>query len=146
MARRTTPERRRSEACRLEARAIEVRRQGYAAHNDRDTTSLAVPVPMDPAPLAALVVSHNGGAVSDDEHESLLVTLRNTAGWLRGPAYRKRSAFSIGDRPTTLPITPKDQEDGRIRVPSSVKPLLPTDHCETILRLRGTTLRARWNA
>ncbi|MGH2947555.1 MAG: hypothetical protein ACRDPC_15100 [Solirubrobacteraceae bacterium] len=130
----------------LEARAIEVRRRGYAAHTDGDTTSLAVPVPMNPAPLAALVVSHHARVVSDDEHDSLLATLRSTAGWLHGPDYQQGSAFSNGARPTALPITAKDQEDGRIRLPSSVKPMLPADRCETILRLRGTTLRARWNA
>lgn len=130
----------------LEERVIEVRRSGYAAHTDGDTTSLAVPVPMNPAPLAALVVSHEAQAMRDDEHESLLATLRTTAGWLRGPEYEHGSALSNGDRPTTLPITAKDQEDGRIRLPNSVKPMLPADGCETILRLRGTTLRARWNA
>jgi DNA-binding IclR family transcriptional regulator len=130
----------------LEARAIEVRRRGYAAHTDGDTTSLAVPVPMHPAPLAALVVSHHAKAVSDDEHEALLGTLRSTAGWLRGPDYQHRSAPSNGDHSTTLPITATDQDDGRIRLPNAVKPMLPADRCETILRLRGTTLRARWNA
>lgn len=43
----------------LEERAIEVRGGGYAAQTDGDTTLLAVPVPMNPAPLAALVVSHH---------------------------------------------------------------------------------------
>jgi DNA-binding IclR family transcriptional regulator len=129
-----------------EARAIEVRRRGYAAHTDGDITSLAVPVPMNPTPLAALVVSHDAQAVRDDEHESLLATLRTTAGSLRGPDDQHGSPPSNGDHPTNLPITATDQEDGRIRLPNSVKPMLPADRCETILRFRGTTLRARWNA
>jgi hypothetical protein len=41
----------------LEVRAVEVRRDGYAANAHGDVTSLAVPVPMKPAPLAALVLS-----------------------------------------------------------------------------------------
>jgi DNA-binding IclR family transcriptional regulator len=41
----------------LEARASQVRHQGYALHNQGYTRSLAVPVPMVPTPLAALVVA-----------------------------------------------------------------------------------------
>jgi hypothetical protein len=31
-------------------------------------------------------------------------------------------------------------------VPNTAKRMFPTDRADTIIRLRGTTLRARWNA
>jgi DNA-binding IclR family transcriptional regulator len=63
----------------LEARAAEVRRDGYAVNAQGNTTSLAVPVPMDPAPLAALVLSSDMGALRDNGHEALLTVLLEAA-------------------------------------------------------------------
>lgn len=63
----------------LEARAAEVRRDGYAVSTKSNMTSLAVPVPTDPAPLAALVLSSDMGAVGDDGHKVLLTVLRDAA-------------------------------------------------------------------
>jgi DNA-binding IclR family transcriptional regulator len=61
-----------------EARAAEIRRTGYAIDTDGNTTTLAAPVPMHPAPLAALVLS-SPAAVSDHDREAVLTELRNTA-------------------------------------------------------------------
>ena len=62
-----------------EARAAEVRRDGYAVDAQGSMTSLAVPVPMDPAPLAALVLSSPTPVLDDDGREGVLAVLRNTA-------------------------------------------------------------------
>ena len=61
-----------------EARAAEVRRDGYAVDTHRNTTTLAVQIPMHPAPLAALVLS-SPSAVGDHGREAILAVLRNTA-------------------------------------------------------------------
>jgi DNA-binding IclR family transcriptional regulator len=61
-----------------ETRAAEVRRDGYAVDTQGNTTTLAVPVPMHPAPLAALVLS-SPAAVGDHSREAVLAVLRNTA-------------------------------------------------------------------
>ena len=61
-----------------EARAAEVRRDGYAVDTQGNMTSLAVPVPMHPAPLAALVLS-SPAAVGDHSREAVLAVLRNAA-------------------------------------------------------------------
>ena len=63
----------------LEGRAAEVRRDGYAANAHGDVMSLAVPVSMHPAPLAALVVSSRTGALGDNGREALLTVLRDAA-------------------------------------------------------------------
>ena len=62
-----------------EARAAEVRRDGYAVDAQDDMTSLAVQVPMKPAPLAALVLSSAMPALGDDGREGVLAVLRNAA-------------------------------------------------------------------
>ena len=62
-----------------EARAAEVRRDGYAVDAQGGMTSLAVPVPMDPAPLAALVLSSTMPVLDDDGREGFLAVLRNAA-------------------------------------------------------------------
>ena len=62
-----------------EARAAEVRRKGYAVDGEGSMTSLAIPVPLDPAPLAALVLSSPRPALDDDGRERLLDVLRNAA-------------------------------------------------------------------
>jgi DNA-binding IclR family transcriptional regulator len=63
----------------LEARAAEVRRDGYALNAQGNVTSLAVPVPMDPAPLAALILSSHTRALGDNGREALLTVLRDAA-------------------------------------------------------------------
>ena len=63
----------------LEARAAEVRRDGYAVDTQGSMTSLAVPVPMDPAPLAALVLSSDTRPLSDNGSKALLTVLRDAA-------------------------------------------------------------------
>ena len=70
----------------LEARAAKVRRDGYAANAQGDVMSLAVPVPMDPAPLAALVLSSHTGALCDNGREALLTVLRDAADRLNDAA------------------------------------------------------------
>jgi DNA-binding IclR family transcriptional regulator len=62
-----------------EARAAEGRRDGYAVDTRGNMTSLAVPVPMHPAPLAALVISSAIPALGDDGHKGVLAVLRNAA-------------------------------------------------------------------
>ena len=54
-------------------------------------TSLAVPVPMDPAPLAALVLSSDMRALRDDDREALLTVLREAAGQLNDSQSSTRS-------------------------------------------------------
>ncbi|MGH2945354.1 MAG: IclR family transcriptional regulator [Solirubrobacteraceae bacterium] len=130
----------------LEARASEVRRDGFAVQAQGDITSLAVPVPMVPTPLAALVLSSHTHALSDDDREALLTALRRTAARLSDPYHWRRRAPSTGESPTTLPITAKDRDAGWIRVPNCAKRILPADRAEMLIRLRGTILRARWNA
>jgi DNA-binding IclR family transcriptional regulator len=75
----------------LEARAAEVRRDGYAVNTQDDATSLAVPVPMEPAPLAALVVSSDTHGLSDHDHEALVTVLRDTAAQLNDAQSRPQS-------------------------------------------------------
>lgn len=70
----------------LEARATELRHHGYALHDHGDTTSLAVPVPMVPTPLAALVLAGPASTLSGDEREALLTVLRRAAARL-GDSY-----------------------------------------------------------
>jgi DNA-binding IclR family transcriptional regulator len=130
----------------LEPQATEVRRHGYAIHEQGDTRSLAVPVPMVPTPLAALVLSGPTRALSGDEREALLPVLRRAAARLRDSHHWRRGAPSTRETPTTLPVTAKDRDAGWIRVPNTAKRILPADRADTIIRLRGTTLRARWNA
>ncbi|HEX7298882.1 MAG TPA: hypothetical protein VF257_07725 [Solirubrobacteraceae bacterium] len=67
----------------LEARAAEVRRHGYAVNTQGNATTLAVPVPMEPAPLAALVVSFEALALGEDDRDALLTVLRDTAEQLK---------------------------------------------------------------
>jgi DNA-binding IclR family transcriptional regulator len=62
-----------------ETRAAEVRRDGYAIDTQGNMTSLAVPVPLDPAPLAALVLSSPTPALGDDGREGVLAVLRDAA-------------------------------------------------------------------
>ena len=62
-----------------EARAAEVRRDGYAVDAQGNMTSLAVQVPMEPVPLAALVLSSVTPAMGDAGREGVLAVLRNTA-------------------------------------------------------------------
>jgi DNA-binding IclR family transcriptional regulator len=61
-----------------EARGAEIRRNGHAVDTHADTTTLAVPVPKHPAPIAALVLS-SPTAVRDQSREAALAELRNTA-------------------------------------------------------------------
>jgi DNA-binding IclR family transcriptional regulator len=63
----------------LEARATEVRNNGYAVQAQGNITSLAVPVPMLPAPLAALVLSCQARALSHPDREALVNALRRGA-------------------------------------------------------------------
>jgi DNA-binding IclR family transcriptional regulator len=63
----------------LEARATEVRHHGYALNDQGETRSIAVPVPMIPTPLAALVLGGPTGALDGDEREALLTVLRRAA-------------------------------------------------------------------
>jgi hypothetical protein len=70
----------------LEARATEVRHHGYAVHDQGATTSLAVPVPMVPTPLAALVLTGRTNALSGDGRWALLTALRRAAARL-GDSY-----------------------------------------------------------
>lgn len=44
--------------------------------------------------------------------------------------------------PSTLRITAKDIDAGWIRIPNSAKRLLAADRADTVIRLRGATLRA----
>jgi DNA-binding IclR family transcriptional regulator len=74
----------------LEARATEVRHHGYAVQAQGDITSLAVPVPMLPAPLAALVLSCQTRALSDTDREALLTALQRTAARLGDSHYGRR--------------------------------------------------------
>jgi DNA-binding IclR family transcriptional regulator len=78
----------------LEARAAEVRRDGYAVDAQGDVTSLAVPVPLDPAPLAALVLCSHTRALSDDGRQALLTVLHDAAGQINDahPSTRSRRA------------------------------------------------------
>lgn len=63
----------------LEARAADVRTNGYAVNALGDVVSLAVPVPMIPTPLAALVLSCHARVLSHDGREALLAVLRDAA-------------------------------------------------------------------
>jgi DNA-binding IclR family transcriptional regulator len=63
----------------LEARAAQVRRDSYAVDAHNNVTSLAVPVPIQPAPLAALVLSSESRAPSDDSRQALVAVLHDTA-------------------------------------------------------------------
>jgi len=130
----------------LEARATEVRHYGYAVQAQGDITSLAVPVPMIPTPLAALVLSGHTRALSDDDREALLTALRRGAARLGDSYHWRRRSPSTRETPTTLPITAKDRDAGWIRVPNTAKRVFPADPADTVIRLRSTTLRARWNA
>jgi DNA-binding IclR family transcriptional regulator len=69
----------------LEAGATEVRHCGYAVQARGDTTSLAVPVPVVPAPLAALVLLCQTRALNDGDREALLTALRRAAARLGDP-------------------------------------------------------------
>jgi DNA-binding IclR family transcriptional regulator len=73
----------------LEAHAAEVRRAGYAVNTQDNATSLAVPVPMQPAPLAALVLSSDTYGVSDNDREALITALRDTAAQLSDAQSRR---------------------------------------------------------
>jgi len=130
----------------LEARASEVRRDGHAVQAHGDITSLAVPVPMVPTPLAALVLSGHTRALSDADREALLTALRRSAARLGDSYHWRRRSPSTREMPTTLPITAKDRQAGWIRVPNTAKRVFPPDTADTVIRLRGTTLRAQWNA
>ena len=46
------------------------------------------------------------------------------------------------EEPPTLRITAKDIDAGWIRIPSSAKRILAADRADTIILLRGMTLRA----
>jgi len=130
----------------FEALATAVREQGYALHDQDDTASLAVPVPMVPTPLAAVVLAGPPSALIGDDSGAALAVLRDAAARL-GDSYhwRARSPWTR-EIPTTLRITAKDRDAGLIRVPNSAKRMFPADRADMIIRLRDTTLRARWNA
>jgi DNA-binding IclR family transcriptional regulator len=63
----------------LEARSAEVRGDGYAVNVHGDVTSLAVPVPMEPAPLAALVLSSHARGLTGHGRQGLVTVLRDAA-------------------------------------------------------------------
>jgi DNA-binding IclR family transcriptional regulator len=130
----------------LETIATNVRHQGYALHDQGETRSLAVPVPMVPTPLAALVLAGPASALTSDKRKVALAALRDAAARL-GDSYhwRRHSPLTV-QTPSTLRITAKDRDAGLIRVPNYAKHILPADRADTIIRLRGATLRARWNA
>jgi DNA-binding IclR family transcriptional regulator len=69
----------------FEARAAEIRRDGYALDSQDNVTSLAVPVPMDPAPLASLVLCSDTHTLGDDDLDALLTALRGAAEQLDDP-------------------------------------------------------------
>jgi DNA-binding IclR family transcriptional regulator len=73
----------------LDAPAVEVRQDGYALHNQGRTTSLAVPVPMIPTPLATLVLAGPTSALVDDDRQATLAVLRDGAARL-GDSYHWR--------------------------------------------------------
>jgi DNA-binding IclR family transcriptional regulator len=131
----------------LEARAAEVRDHGHAVHHDQHhAMSLAVPVPMVPAPLAALVLTCPATALSDDERERLLTVLLDEAARLGDPYHWRRRSPSPRETASTLRVTANDLDAGCIRLPNAAKQMLPPGRAETTINLRGTILRARWNA
>jgi DNA-binding IclR family transcriptional regulator len=130
----------------LEARASEVRYHGYAVHDQGDTTSLAVPMPMVPTPLGALVLMGPASALSADEREAHLTVLRGAAARLGDSYLWRRPSSSTRETPSTLRITAPDRDAGWIRVPNAAKRMFPAGRADTIIRLRGTSVRARWNA
>jgi hypothetical protein len=69
--------------------------------------SLAVPVPIVPTPLAALVLSSHTSPLSDDDREALLTALRHAAARLGDYHHWRRGSPSTREGPTTLPITAK---------------------------------------
>jgi DNA-binding IclR family transcriptional regulator len=130
----------------LEARGAEVRHRGYAVHDQHDAMSLAVPVPMVPTPLAALVLAGPASALSADEGERLLAVLSHEAARLRDSYHWRRRAPLPHATASTLRITAKDLDAGHIRLPNAAKRMLPPGRADTTIHLRGTVLRARWNA
>jgi DNA-binding IclR family transcriptional regulator len=78
----------------LEARAAEVRRDGYAVNIQDTATSLAVPVPAEPAPLAALVLSSDTLELSDSHRGGLVTVLGDTAAQLNEPQLPTQSRSS----------------------------------------------------
>ena len=69
-------------ALELETRSAKIRRDGYAVTTQGNVTTLGVPVPMDPAPLAALVLCSHTRVLSDDGRQALLAALHDAAGEL----------------------------------------------------------------
>ena len=69
-------------ALELETRSAMIRRDGYAVTTQGNVATLGVPVPMDPAPLAALVVCSHTRVLSDDGRQALLAALHDAAGEL----------------------------------------------------------------
>jgi DNA-binding IclR family transcriptional regulator len=130
----------------LEALATDVRNRGYALKDQADTRSLAVPVPMVPTPLGALVLAGPPSVLTGDERDVAVAVLRDAAAQLGDSYHWRRRTPSTVQTPTTLRITAKDRDEGVIRVPNFAKRILPADRADTIICLRGTTLRARWNA
>ncbi|HEX7300444.1 MAG TPA: hypothetical protein VF257_15705 [Solirubrobacteraceae bacterium] len=83
----------------LEARAAEVRHHGYAVLAQGDITSLAVPIPMVPAPLAALVLLCQTRALSDADREALSAVLRRAAARLGDTHDPRRPSPSLPGGP-----------------------------------------------
>lgn len=129
----------------LEATATEVRDRGYALGEHGGTQSLAVAVPMVPLPLAALILAGPTTALDGDQREALLAVLHRAAARLGDSYHWRPRSPTARDRPSTLRITAKDIDAGCIRVPNAAKRLFPVDTADTTIRLRGTTVRARWN-
>jgi DNA-binding IclR family transcriptional regulator len=130
----------------LQTLATDVCHRGYALHDQGETRSLAVPVPMVPTPLAALVLAGPPSALTGDQREVAVAVLRDAAARLGDSYHWRRRTPSTVQTPSTLRITAKDRDEGLIRVPNFAKHMFPGDRADTIIRLRGTTLRARWNA
>jgi DNA-binding IclR family transcriptional regulator len=128
-----------------EARAIEVRHNGYAVHHHGETTCLAVPVPGDPPPLAALVLSGPASALCGDEQRTALRVLRRAAARLGDSNPSRRRSLTTSANSSTLRMTANDIDAGQVRVPNAAKRILPADGAGVVIRLRGATLRARWN-
>jgi hypothetical protein len=130
----------------LETLATEVRQQGYALHDHSDARSLPVPVPMVPAPLAAVVLAGPRHALAENERDATLArTARCRRAARRLPPLASTHRLDKSD-PSTLRITAKDRGEGVIRIPNTAKRIFPAGKTNTIIRLRGTTVRARWNA
>jgi DNA-binding IclR family transcriptional regulator len=129
----------------LEALATEIRRRGYAVHDD-DARSLAVPVPMIPVPLAAVVVAGPRRALAGSQRETVLASLRGAAARLGDSDGWRRATAAAHHTASTLRITAKARDQGLIRVPNAAKRMFPAGKANILVRLRGATVRAaRWN-